>query len=304
MTAQVEHAGASSGDPGHWHGINWARCQQEVRRLQARIVKATKEGCWGKVKALQWLLTHSFSGKALAVRRVTENQGRKTPGVDGMIWSTPASKYQAIKQLNRRGYQPRPLRRIYIPKSNGKKRALHIPCMGDRAQQALHLLALEPIAETKAALHSYGFRTGRSTADAIKHCFLALSVKGAAQWILEGDIQSCFDRISSDWLITHVPMDKVILRKWLKAGYLENRQYHPTEAGVPQGGIASPVLANWALDGLQQRLEEAFGRPRQINGKRFTPKVNFIRYADDWLITGASKELLENAVKPEWHLLN
>ncbi len=298
MTAQTAHAGAFFDDPGHWHGISWTKCHQEVRRLQARIVKATKEGRWGKVKALQWLLTHSFSGKALAVKRVTENQGKKTPGIDNVTWSTPDAKYQAIKALNRRGYQPLPLRRIYIPKSNGKKRALGIPCMADRAQQALHLLALEPIAETKADSHSYGFRTGRSTADAIKHCFYALSVKGAAQWVLEGDIQSCFDKISHEWLITHIPMDKEILRKWLKAGYLEDRCYFRTEAGVSQGGIASPVLANLALDGLQQQLEDAFGRPKQINGKRLNVKVNYIRYADDWLITGHTQEFLENEVKP------
>jgi RNA-directed DNA polymerase len=120
MTAQTARAGAFFGDPGHWHGIGWTKCHQEVRRLQARIVKATKEGRWGKVKALQWLLTHSFSGKAIAVKRVTENQGKKTPGTDNVTWSTPDAKYQAIKALNRRGYQPLPLRRIYIPKSNGK----------------------------------------------------------------------------------------------------------------------------------------------------------------------------------------
>ena len=126
MTANAACAGAPSGDAGHWHDIHWATCYREVRRLQTRIFKATKEGRWGKVKALQWLLPHSFAGKALAVRRVTENHGKKTPGVDKVTWSTPDAKYRAVKKLSRHGYAPRPLRRIYIPKSNGKMRALGI----------------------------------------------------------------------------------------------------------------------------------------------------------------------------------
>ncbi len=129
MSAYVISAVAPSGYAEHWHGINWAKCYQEVKKLQARIVKATKEGKQRKVKALQWLLTHSFSGKAIAVRRVTENQGKKTPGIDKVIWSTPIDKYKALKTLKRRGYKPKPLRRIYIPKSTGnKKRPLDIPC--------------------------------------------------------------------------------------------------------------------------------------------------------------------------------
>ena len=193
MTANAACAGAPSGDAGHWHDIHWATCYREVRRLQTRIFKATKERRWGKVKALQWLLTHSFNGKALAVRRVTENHGKKTPGVDKVTWSTPEAKYRAVKKLSRHGYAPRPLRRIYIPKSSGKMRALGIPCMDDRAMQALHLLALEPVSETCADSHSYGFRRDRSTADAIEQCFTALAKKTSPQWILEGDIRACLD---------------------------------------------------------------------------------------------------------------
>ncbi len=136
---------AASGLEVDWHGIDWGKCHQQVRRLQARIVKATQEGRWGKVKALQWLLTHSFSGKAIAVKRVTENQGKKTPGVDGETWSTPEAKSSAMLLLKRRGYKPLPSRRIYIPKSNGKSRPLGIPTMRDRAMEALHLLALDPV---------------------------------------------------------------------------------------------------------------------------------------------------------------
>ena len=188
---------ASSHSNVDWHSIDWAKCYQTVRKLQARIVKATQEGRHGKVKALQWTLTHSFSAKALAVRRVTENQGKNTPGVDGATWSTPAAKSQAIMSLRRHGYKPSPLRRVYIPKANGKKmRGLSIPTMKDRAMQALYLLALEPVAETTADKNSYGFRPERSTADAIEGCFNSLGTKASAQWILEGDIKACFDHAS------------------------------------------------------------------------------------------------------------
>jgi RNA-directed DNA polymerase len=141
--------GASSPPDNEWHSINWRKVNQEVRRLQARIVKATQEKRWGKVKALQRLLTHSFSGKALAVRRVTENQGKRTPGVDGEIWNTPVKKAQAIQRLKQHGYKAQPLRRVYIDKSSGNgKRPLGIPCMIDRAFQMLYKFALDPIAET------------------------------------------------------------------------------------------------------------------------------------------------------------
>ncbi len=288
---------AASGPEAQWEQVNWSRCEQKVRRLQARIVKATKEGRHGRVKALQWLLTHSFHGRALAVKRVTHNKGKNTPGVDGAIWSTPASRYEAIDTLRRRGYQPQPLRRVFIPKSNGKLRPLGIPTMKDRAMQALYLLALLPVAETTGDLNSYGFRPERSTADAIDYCFCVLGRKDSAPWVLEGDIRGCFDNISHTWMLDHISTDKEVLKKWLKAGYMENRTLFPTEAGTPQGGIISPTLANLTLDGLGRLLKETF-RPRKIRGKLFNPKVNFVRYADDFIITGCSKELLENEVKP------
>ena len=145
------------------------------------------------MRALQRLLTHSFSGKVLAVRRVTENQGKKTPGVDRETWDTPERKIQAVQKLKRRGYQPQPLRRVYIPKSDGiTMRPLGIPTMKDRAQQALYLLALDPVVETTADNNSYGFRQQRSCADAMEQCFKTLS-KSNPQWILEGDIKSCLD---------------------------------------------------------------------------------------------------------------
>lgn len=292
-----QSACASSGKATAWDQIDWARCGRQVRRLQARIVKATQERRWNKVKALQRLLTCSFSGKALAVKRVTDNRGRRTSGVDGAIWQTPASKHKAIGTLRRCGYQPQPLRRVHIPKANGKLRPLGIPTMKDRAMQALYLLALAPVAETTADKNSYGFRPGRSTADAIGQCFLLLSRKDSAAWVLEGDIRGCFDNISHEWMLRQIPTDKEVLRKWLKAGFVENRILFPTEAGTPQGGIISPTLANLTLDGLERLLKATFPW-KATQGKTPSPKVNLVRYADDFIITGSTKELLENEVKP------
>lgn len=281
-----------------WEQINWSQCEKIIKKLQTRIVKAVKEDRWGKVKALQHILTHSLCAKAISVKRVTTNKGRQTPGVDQKLWSTSKSKLHAISSLKSRGYRPQPLRRVYIPKSEGKKRPLGIPTMKDRAMQALHLLALEPIAESTADANSYGFRKARSTADAIEQCFKCLNKSNQAQWILEADIKGCFDAINHNWLLTNIPMDKGILRKWLKAGFVDKNSFYKTEAGTPQGGIVSPLLANMVLDGLEKLLKKSFPRKRKANEPSYSSKINIVRYADDFIITGESQELLDKKVKP------
>ncbi len=220
--------------------MDWSHARQHVRRLQVRIAKAVLEGRWNKVKSLQNLLANSFYAKLLAVKRVTSNKGKSTPGVDGILWKGARAKWRAVFSLRRRGYKPKPLRRIYIPKKNGKKRPLSIPTMLDRAMQALYKQALAPVAETTADGNSYGFREGRSCADAIQAGFNALNKPNSATWVWEADITGCYDNISIKWLLDNIPMDKSILRMWLEAGYVENGITYPSRKGTPQGGIMTP----------------------------------------------------------------
>lgn len=283
-------ADASFTQPKDWRQIPWKTLRQQVRRLQMRIAKAVQDGNRRKALALQWLLTHSRAARLLAVWRVTTNRGAKTPGVDNVLWRTNRQKLQAAENLKRHGYRPKPLRRIYILKKNGKLRPLSIPTLHDRAMQALYALALAPVAETWADPHSYGFREGRACADALEHAHTVLCRQHSPQWVLEGDIKACFDQISHEWLLQHVLMDRQILRKWLKAGYWEKAQLFPTPQGTPQGGIISPLLANLALDGMQNAIAQAVTRK--------VDKVNFVRYADDFIVTGATRELLEQKVQP------
>src|SRR6516162_9319910 len=204
MTAVATPAGAARNTTVDWHSINWKKVQRTVRRLQVRIVKAVREGKWHKVKALVYVLTHSFAGRALAILRVINNAGAKTPGVDNVCWRSAEDCAAAFLLLRRHGYRPQPLRRVYIPKSNGQKRPLGIPTMTDRAMQALYLLGLDPIAETLADGQSYGFRLERCCTDALDECHKILrgphgGDSRGPDWVLEGDIKSCFDRISHGW---------------------------------------------------------------------------------------------------------
>lgn len=291
MTALNTMTGASLTKRFDWDSIDWIKVKRQVKRMQMRIAKAIRENRVGKAKALQRLLSCSLYAKMLAVKRVTDNSGAKTAGVDGVTWNTSKQKIKATFDLRRKGYKTQPLRRIYIPKKNGKNRPLSIPTMKCRAMQALHLLGLEPIAETRADLNSYGFRPKRSTADAIGQSYILLARKCSAQWVLEGDIKSCFDKIDHDWILANIPMDKEILSKWLKAGYIEGGELYATNEGTPQGGIISPCLLTMTLSGLEAAIKKRW----PIKSPH---KVNIIVYADDFIVTGATKELLEHEVKP------
>jgi RNA-directed DNA polymerase len=272
-----------------WDLLNWGKHVQIVSRIQMRIVKAVKTGLKETARGLQRLLSNSLSAKLIAIKRVISNSGKRTPGVDNVLIDTPRKRWETLKNLNLPEYKAKPLKRIYIPKRNGKKRPLGIPAMHDRVEQALDLLGLDPISETTADHHSYGFRKVRSAQDAMGAIYNALRRKGSADWILEADIKGCFDHINHKWLNENIPMNKRKLTQWLKCGYLEKHTFNSTDEGTPQGGIISPTLANMALDGMQDLLADNF---------RKTDKIHFVRYADDFIITGRSSELLETCVKP------
>ena len=286
--------GASSAKHLKWPDLKWSALQKQVFRLQVRIAKAEREGKRGRVRALQRLLTCSFSAKCLAVKRVTSSSGSRTHGVDNIVWNTNTQKTQAIFDLKRRGYTPQPLRRIYIQKKLGSKtrRPLSIPCMIDRAQQALHLQSLEPLVEEWADSNAYGFRLKRSTQDAMEQCFKVLSTRNSATWILEGDIRKCFDTVSHSWLENNIPMDKVILRKFLKAGVMEHRQFFPTKLGCPQGSPISPALMVMTLAGLEAKLLPAKRHQKERE------KINVISYADDFIVTAVTQEILKERILP------
>ena len=289
MTGVEKLTGATPGLGKHWKSINWKKVQAEVRWLQMRIAKAVEEGKPNKARALQWLLSHSHFARLLAVKKVSSKKGARTPGIDGIIWNTPARKMRGALSLKRRGYKAQPLRRTLIPKRNGKMRPLGIPTLKDRAMQALYLLTLEPIAETLADPNSYGFRPYRACRDAIGQCFCALGKKHSPKWVLDADIKACFDWINHSWLLDNIPLDSCVLQQWLRCGFMQNRTLFPTRSGTPQGGVISPILANMTLDGLERAIKAVSPRRR---------KVNFIRYADDFIVTAASIEHLEQAVVP------
>ncbi len=280
-----------------WENINWNEVEKHVNRLQARIAKAVKDGIWQLVKRLQYLLTNSFYAKLLAVRKVNQNQGRRTAGIDGVTWSTPLSKMKAALSLTDKKYAAKPLKRIFIEKPGKKKeRPLGIPTMYDRSIQSLYAMALEPIAEIKGDRSSFGFRKFRSTHDACEYAFLYLCKKYSPVWVLEADIKGCFDNISHQWLLDNIQMDKSILKQFLKAGYIFERQLFPTEAGTPQGGIISPILANMALDGIENLLADKYPKKKKDENHTAKYKVHFVRYADDFIVT-ANTEEIANEIK-------
>lgn len=280
-----------------WSQINWTEAEEQVSRLQIRIVKATLEQKWRLVKRLQYLMTNSFYAKAIAVKRVITNKGKRTPGIDGELWKTDAEKMKAVNELNCQTYHAKPLKRIYIEKfGKTEKRPLGIPTMRDRAMQALQLLALEPVAETTADRISFGFRKYRSPEDAREYAFRILSRKDSPQWILEGDIKSCFDKISHEWMMEHIPTDKRILKEFMKCGYINKGKLYPTTEGSPQGGVISPTYANMVLDGMEPMILNVHWRSKvkkTFGVKYNSHKVHMVRFADDFIVTASDKETLE-----------
>lgn len=281
--------------PQSWNEIDFRKAERSVKKLQRRIKAAYLQGNTAKGKTLANFMFHSFDAKAYAVKCICSSKGRKTAGVDGVLWTTDSEKFNAISALRLRGYKASPLRRIYIKKSNGKRRPLGIPTMKDRAMQKLYSFALVPIVEATSDEHSYGFRPGRNTNDAILHLANFLEANPECEWILKADIESCFDNISHEWLLENIPLQPKLLKKFLKAGYVEHGTRYPTERGIPQGGSVSNVICNLTLDGLEVRCcENRCKKSNMSDTHRCTipdlfdscssNDVYFTRYADDFII--------------------
>ena len=270
-----------------WSSVDWTATEAVVRRIQDRIFRAAKAGDGARVANLQKLLARSRSAKLLAIRQVTQrNAGRKTPGIDGVMCTTPEDRVRLLESgLDLKGYKPKPVRRVYIPKANGKgRRPLGIPTVKDRVMQAVVKLALEPEWETRFEANSYGFRPGRCTMDAIEAVFIALGQKGSSRWTLDGDISGCFDAIAHGPLLAKLPTFTRTIERWLKAGSVEMGAWRASVAGTPQGGIVSPLAANVALDGMERLFgcEDRDGNPvKAVTKKGMDKSVVLIRYADD-----------------------
>jgi RNA-directed DNA polymerase len=288
-----------------WDQIDWGQVERKVRRLQERIYRATQRQEWRAVRSLQKLLARATANKLLAIRRVTqENQGKRTPGIDGAVYLTsPARSALASEAFSLKDYRPQPVRRVYIAKSDGKKRRpLGIPTIRDRVYQAILKTALEPEWEARFEANSYGFRPGRCCMDAIVQLHDTLNKQGSSEWILDADISGCFDHISHEPLLARIPVFKTTVRRWLKAGVVELGRYQETTEGVPQGGVISPLLMNVALDGMERLFhsETRHGRPIQPGMRSGADRgVGVIRYADDFAALAPSREVLESYVRPK-----
>jgi len=277
--------------------------EENVRRLQERIYRATTHNAWRTVKNLQKLLVRATSNKLLAIRRTTqENQGKHPAGIDGMVYDTPEARWKVFQEgLSLKGYKPKPVRRVYIPKDHGKQSPLGIPTGRDRVRQAIGKAALAPEWEARFEATSYGFRPGRCTMDAIAAIHTTMSRKDSSPWVLDADISGCFDHLDHSPLLATLPVFTATLHRWLTAGVVELGSLTPTDTGTPQGGVISPLLANVALDGMERLFdaEYADGRPKAPAFRRDHNKgIAVIRYADDVVITAPTREVLETYARP------
>lgn len=253
--------------------------------MQQKIAIAAVSKDWHKVRDLQKMLYHSRDAKMLAVQRVTSKRMKRTPGIDGLFWGENKTKFEAVERLCYQDYKPSPFKRIYVPKENDKSRLrpLSVPIIFDRAMQGLFLLGVDPVVESYADMHAYGFRKYRSSLDVIRDVVEGMNLTKGNTWVLVSDVHECFDHLSHEWILKHAPMSKKILRKILQCGYVHKNIYYSMKEGMPQGGVLSPVFTTLVLCGMEGILE----------GKYPNEGVKIIRYVDDYLFTGRSKEIME-----------
>jgi RNA-directed DNA polymerase len=287
------------GDDFDWYSIDWAQVEDEVRRLRQRIFTASRAGDLKRVRNLQKLMLRSRANALVSVRRVTErNAGRKTAGIDGTVVVTPPGKAFLADSVQRHdaSWKPKPVKRVYINKANGKKRPLGIPVIFDRALQANVVNALEPEWEARFEPKSYGFRPGRGCHDAISAIFTVARGKSARRcWVLDADLAAAFDRIDHSHLLSALGTfpARELVERWLKAGVIENGRFAPTEEGTPQGGVISPVLLNVALHGMEEAAGVRYHRSGSHAGMTVPGSPVVVRYADDLVALCLSREQAE-----------
>lgn len=265
-----------------WKSIDFRAAKAHVKKLQKRISDALTQGELDKAEALMYMLTHSYLAKVFAVQCVCNKKNN-----DAKKLTTCGERYDLALTLNARGYRSDAVVRKEIPKANGGTRQLSIPSVRDRAMQTLYRFALEPVAEFLGDEHSYGFRPNRSTADAVCHCLDILDGKDSPQYVLEGDICRCFDTINRQWIMDNIPVEKKVLKQFLHRMYISDGKLFPVTEGIPQGACISPMICNMVLDGIEPLLKQHFG-----------DAVQFVRYADDFVVIGHDRDMLERSVIP------